>query len=130
MSSSRDCSPKQSSFGEVSGGGGAHTRKKPTVSKIVTAASGNVSGGSGTAINTFFAEESSFESHSPTALTASATNVSSGSPTTLSIFGSMSSSPSRTQQNTTMPPLGSGPSRQRSLRDRLKDGITGSFTWQ
>lgn len=125
MSSSRDCSQKQSSFGEVS----THTRKKPTVSKIVTAASGNVSGGSGNAINTFFAEESSFESSSPTALTASA-NVSSGSPTTLSIFSSMTSSPSRTQQNTQMPPLGSGPSRQRSLRDRLKDGITGSFTWQ
>lgn len=124
MSSSRDCSPKQSSFGEAN----AHPRKKPTVSKIVTAASGNVSGGSGNAINTFFAEESSFESGSPTALTAAA-NVS-GSPTTLSIFSSMTSSPSRTQPNTTMPPLGSGPSRQRSLRDRLKDGITGSFTWQ
>lgn len=124
MSSSRDCSPKQSSCGEV----GVHTRKKPTVNKIGTVASGSVSGGSGNAINTFFAEESSFESNSPTSLTATA-NVS-GSPTTLSIFGSMTSSPSRTQQNTTMPPLGSGPSRQRSLRDRLKDGITGSFTWQ
>lgn len=124
MSSSRDCSPKQSAFGEVN----PHTRKKPTVSKIVTVASGNVSGGSGTAINTFFAEESSFESNSPTSLTASG-NVS-GSPTTLSIFGSMSSSPSRSQQNQAMPPIGSGPSRQRSLRDRLKDGITGSFTWQ
>lgn len=123
MSSSRDCSPKQSIFGDL----GAHSRKQPAVNKIVTAASSNVSGGSGNAINAFFAEESSFDSASPTL--SSSTNVS-GSPTTLSVFSSMTSSPSRSQQNTAMPPMGSGPSRQRSLRDRLKDGITGSFTWQ
>lgn len=161
MSSSRDCSPKQGSFNESPS---HQTRKKYTISKIMgvggggssgsiggggsgcgSAASCNLSGGSGTAINTFFPEESSFDSvtddnpamqqqhhqpqqYSPAPLTASS---STGSPLSLfsSITSSSSSLPSKVAANQ-MPPIGSGPSRQRSLRDRLKEGITGSFTWQ
>lgn len=160
MSSSRDCSPKQGSFsdspshqtrkkytiskimGVGGGGGGSSGSLGGSGSGSGSAASCNLSGGSGTAINTFFPEESSFDSvtddnpamqqhqpqqYSPAPLTASST----GSP--LSIFSSITSSssslPSKVAANQ-MPPIGSGPSRQRSLRDRLKEGITGSFTWQ
>lgn len=111
MSSSRECSPKQGSF------------RKSAVSKIASVASSSISGGSGNAINSFFAEESSFDSTNGSPIKSA---HSTGSPTTLSIFSNLTSSPS----NSSMPPPGTGPSRQRSLRDRLKDGITGSFTWQ
>lgn len=130
----------------VGGGGGGSTGSIGGGSGSGSAASCNLSGGSGTAINTFFPEESSFDSvnddnpamqqhhqphpYSPAPLTASS---STNSPTALSLFSSITSSssslPSKVAANQ-MPPIGSGPSRQRSLRDRLKDGITGSFTWQ
>lgn len=157
MSSSRECSPKQGSFNESPS---HQTRKKNAISKLMgggggggsggsgsgSAASCNLSGGSGTAINTFFPEESSFDSvtddnpamqqqqqphhYSPAPYT---TSSSTSSPTALSLFSGITSSssslPSKVAAQQTMP-IGSGPSRQRSLRDRLKDGITGSFTWQ
>lgn len=122
MSSSRDCSPKQGSFIDLT----SPNRKKHNVGKIVanqSALGGSVGGGSGNAINTYFAEESSFDSISDNPTLATNT---SGSPTTLSIFSNITAS----RNPNTMPPIGSGPSRQRSLRDRLKEGITGSFTWQ
>lgn len=138
MSSSRDCSPKQGSINESPS---HQTRKKYAISKMMSSISGNsaascnMSGGSGTAINTFFPEESSFDSvNDDNSLSPqpqySATTSSSGSPTAMSLFSSITSTSSSKAATNAMPPIGSGPSRQRSLRDRLKDGITGSFTWQ
>lgn len=122
-------SPKQGSLNESP----SHQSRKK-FSRIMaanaTAASYN-SSGSGTAINTILPEESSFEQtddipsmqaqHSP-----SSTN--SGSPSALSILSNISLTSPRTPKG--QEPTGSIPSRQRSLRDRLKEGFTGSFTWQ
>lgn len=108
-----------------------------------TAASYN-SSGSGTAINTILPEESSFDQgddapsmqaqHSPASTTSGSpsalsilSNITSGSLTSPRGFGGGSGGGSGNQSPA---PTGSIPSRQRSLRDRLKDGITGSFTWQ
>lgn len=110
MSSSRDCSPKQRSFTDLTQQHHSSSGKKSsghTPPPII-----------GFGPNQPIDELSSVESNSPPI-------VASGSPTTLSLLNNLS----RTSP-TNLPPIGSGPSRQRSLRDRLREGITGSFTWQ
>ncbi|KAJ6636790.1 hypothetical protein Bhyg_15385 [Pseudolycoriella hygida] len=64
-----------------------------------------------------------------TAPMATSTDSNSSGSLNLSISGSPTTLLIQSSGNSSLPPIGSGPSRQRSLRDRLKEGITGSFTW-
>lgn len=135
MSSPRDCSPNNKQ-GSLNDSPGHLSRKKfgrIMAANAASAASYNSSGGSGTAINTILPEESSFDQpddlpslqaqHSPA-------STSSGSPSALSILSNITSGSLTSPRTPQLPGSGSVPSRQRSLRDRLKEGITGSFTWQ